>query len=73
MNVFEKQIKEMSIRDLAELNVQLVVINNSQLMWLTSSGQLFPYDNRTEALNFELGILNQPVDDNITITENPTE
>lgn len=63
MNVFEKQMKEMSIEDLAGLNVQLIVINNSQLMWLTSSGQLFPYTNHSDALQFELNLLNQPVNE----------
>lgn len=44
----------MSHRNLAEMNVQMVLINLDELWWKTSTGQLFPFAYREDAVQYEL-------------------
>lgn len=53
MTFYEKIVSEMTPEHLANLNVKLVTIDNRRLCYLTSPGQLFPYENLEEAVKFE--------------------
>lgn len=53
MTVFEKLKAEMTVETMVELGVKLVSVNNQQLYYLTSSGQLFAYTRYSDALNHE--------------------
>ena len=59
MTVFEKIKEDMTIETLAEMGVRLVSVNNQQLYYLTSSGQMFAYSRYNEALNHEFQWLSQ--------------
>lgn len=61
MKLFEQHIKEMTLEKLVQLNVKLVNINNRKLFWVTSSGQLFSYEDYTSALQYEKLYLEQEV------------
>ena len=60
------------------MSVKLITVNNSQLFWVTSSGQLFPYENRESAVRYEYNWLitdddvkdvnDSPVEPDINIT-----
>lgn len=59
MTVFEKIKAEMTIETMTELGVKLVSVNNQQLYYLTSSGQMFAYTRYSDALNHEYQWLSQ--------------
>lgn len=59
MTVFEKLKAEMTIETMTELGVKLVSVNNQQLYYLTSSGQMFAYTRYSDALNHEYQWLSQ--------------
>lgn len=59
-NNYENIVNNMTIEDLANRNVTLANINNMQLFWVTSTGQLFPYDSYQDAIAYELEWLNSP-------------
>ena len=53
MTNFEKTMRAMTPEIMAELGTKLVVINNRDVFYLTSSGQLFPTDDYQAALRYE--------------------
>lgn len=53
MTVFENLMKNMTPETMAELGTKLVNVDNRQLYYLTSSGQMFAYTRYNEALNHE--------------------
>ena len=53
MTNFEKNMRAMTPEIMAELGTKLVVINNRDVFYLTSSGQLFPTDDYQAALRHE--------------------
>ncbi len=53
MTNFEKNMNAMTPEIMAELGVKLVIINNRDLFYLTSSGQLFPTNDYQAALIHE--------------------
>ena len=53
MRVYDKVIKNMTPEMLAEITTKLVTVNNEQLFYMTSSGQLFPPDKYSEAVKYE--------------------
>ena len=59
-NNYENIVNNMTIEDLTNRNVSLVNVNNMQLFWVTSSGQLFPYENYHNAIAYEIEWLNSP-------------
>lgn len=50
-------VASMSPEELANINVQLVLINMDEMWWKTSTGQLFPFYHRGDALQYELDFL----------------
>lgn len=54
MTNFEKLLNAMTIETFMDMSIRLVVVNQSKLCWLTSSNQLFDYDNYNAAFNHEL-------------------
>ena len=59
-NNYENIVNNMTIEDLANRNVSLANVNNMQLFWVTSTGQLFPYNNYHDAIAYEIEWLNSP-------------
>ena len=53
MTVFEKLMENMTAETMAELGTRLVNVDNRQLYYMTSSGQMFAYTRYQEALNHE--------------------
>ena len=53
MTNFEKLVNSLTPENITEISVKLITVNNSQLFWVTSSGQLFPYENRESAVRYE--------------------
>lgn len=47
---YDKALGEMSLDTFADLNVKLVLINNTTVCWCTSYGQLYPFEKRDEAI-----------------------
>lgn len=60
---YDREMSTMTPALLASKNVQLVWINNDKLFWLTSSGQLFPYDQHDYAIKYELNALMATIDE----------
>lgn len=60
MTLYEKTIKEMTIEKFALLNVKPAVLNGTEMFYVTSSGQLFPFtqEGLQNAVNFQYQILN---------------
>lgn len=75
MKLYQNIIASLTVEALADMNVRLVHINNEQLCWLTSNGVLFPYNQHSQALDFEFNYLNQelPKTDDSESVENTTE
>ena len=65
MTRFEKILKTMTLEELIDLNVKLITVNDHQLFWVTSSGQLFNYHDRESALSYEYAYLTQEMDEPI--------
>lgn len=57
MTNYEKIIAEMTPEKFAQISLKPVLINNSEMCYMTSSGQLFPFANAKEALQFEYNML----------------
>lgn len=47
----------MSPENLANMNVQLVLLNMDEMWWKTSTGQLFPFYHKDDAIQYELDFL----------------
>lgn len=65
MTRFEKILRTMTLEELIDLNVKLITVNDHQLFWVTSSGQLFNYHDRESALSYEYAYLTQEMDEPI--------
>ena len=64
MTKYEEIMKSMTPETMAQLNVRLVTINNSSLVYLTSSGQLFLQEEYDKAnLYFDKISLNNSIND----------
>ena len=58
---YESIIASMNPHRLADLGVKLVVVNSSELFWVTSTGQLYAFGDRQAALSAELSwLLSEP-------------
>lgn len=51
--VYEALMRTMTAEQLAIMGVQLVQVNGEQLFWMTSMGQLFPFNAKMKALETE--------------------
>lgn len=51
--IFDKTIEDLTVDKLAALNVHMVLINGTEPMYVSSTGQLFPADKLAQALDFE--------------------
>ncbi len=67
MTLYEKTIKEMTIEKFALLNVKPAVLNGTEMFYVTSSGQLFPFtqEGLQNAVNFQYQILNNEMTEDI--------
>lgn len=62
MRNYDSIMNTMNERTMAELRVHLVTVNNSQLYYLTSSGQLFLTSEYEAAIQHELNWLDYDPD-----------
>ena len=53
MTNYEKIMQDMTPERLAEINVKLVTVNNTNLFYMTSSGQLFNTSQFDDAVRYE--------------------
>lgn len=51
--IYQVIMARMTPEQLAGLGVQLIQVNGSELFWLTSIGQLYPFSNKQAALEAE--------------------
>lgn len=51
-------MREMNIDKLARINVHMVIVNQSEPFYVTSTGQMFPFDRLEDAIAFEYQWLN---------------
>lgn len=63
MTLYEKTMKEMTVEKLALMNVKPAVMNGSEMFYVTTSGQLFPFTNEglQNAVNYQFQIFNQEI------------
>ena len=63
MNVFDQTMKEMTPECLASVLVKPVVINGTDLYYMTTSGQLFTFDKEglQKAVDYQYQILMQEI------------
>ena len=76
---YDAMMKEMTIEKLAIKNVQLVIVNGQEPFYVTTTGQLFNFNDRKAAVEFEMRYLSMEVPQQQTATteetatEEPTE
>ena len=59
--VYQVIMSRMNPSQLANLGVQLVQVNGAELFWMTSVGQLYPFNNKQGALEAEYAwLLSKP-------------
>ena len=63
---FEVTMHNMTVELMAVKNVKLITVNNSQLFWITSTGQLFNFENQQQAIELETRWLNSPCSEGMT-------
>lgn len=60
--VYDKIVAGMTMQELANLNVKMVLLNLDECWWMTSSGQLYPFAHKQMALQHELHYLSQELE-----------
>ena len=72
---YDAMMKEMTIEKLAIKNVQLVIVNGQEPFYVTTTGQLFNFNDRKAAIEFEMRYLSMavPQQQNATTEETATE
>lgn len=75
MTVYEKTIKEMTPEKFAVVSVKPAVLNGTEMFYVTSSGQLFPFNQEglQSAVNYQYQLLMQESNDRVTNPEKPAE
>lgn len=75
MTVYEKTIKEMTPEKFAVVSVKPAVLNGTEMFYVTSSGQLFPFNQEglQSAVNYQYQLLMQESNDRVTNLEKPAE
>lgn len=51
--VYQAKLDNMTPQEMADIGVNLVTVNNSELFWLTSTGQLYLFGDRQSAVDAE--------------------
>lgn len=54
---YDAMMKDMTIEKLAIKNVQLVIVNGQEPFYVTTTGQLFNFNDRKAAIEFEMRYL----------------
>ena len=57
-SVYQIVMARMTPEELTNLGVKLISVNNSELFWVTSLGQLYPFTDKQSALEAEYNWLN---------------
>lgn len=71
---YDAMMKEMTIEKLAIKNVQLVIVNGQEPFYVTTTGQLFNFNDRKAAIEFEMRYLSMEVPQQQTATtEEPAQ
>ena len=71
---YDAMMKEMTIEKLAIKNVQLVIVNGQEPFYVTTTGQLFNFNDRKAAVEFEMRYLSMEVPQQQTATtEEPAQ
>lgn len=65
---YDAMMKEMTIEKLASKNVQLVILNGQEPFYVTTTGQLFNFNDRKAAIEFEMRYLSMEVPQQQTVT-----
>lgn len=65
---YDAMMKEMTIEKLAIKNVQLVIVNGQEPFYVTTTGQLFNFNDRKAAIEFEMRYLSMEVPQRQTAT-----
>lgn len=65
---YDAMMKEMTIEKLAIKNVQLVIVNGQEPFYVTTTGQLFNFNDRKAAIEFEMRYLSMEVPQQQTVT-----
>lgn len=65
---YDAMMKEMTIEKLAIKNVQLVIVNGQEPFYVTTTGQLFNFNDRKAAIEFEMRYLSMEVPQHQTVT-----
>ena len=65
---YDAMMKEMTIEKLAIKNVQLVIVNGQEPFYVTTTGQLFNFNDRKAAVEFEMRYLSMEVPQQQTAT-----
>lgn len=75
MTVFEKTMKEMTAEKFAVMSVKPAVLNGTEMFYVTSSGQLFPFtqEGLQNAVNYQYQLLTQQAEEPMTNPEVKTE
>ncbi len=68
---YDAMMKEMTIEKLAIKNVQLVIVNGQEPFYVTTTGQLFNFNDRKAAIEFEMRYLSMEVPKQTATTEEP--
>lgn len=58
MTNYRRIMSQMTPEKMANANVKVVIVNNSQPFYITSSGQLFNFDDFDSAVKYEYDWLN---------------
>lgn len=58
MTNYRRILSQMTPEKMANANVKVVIVNNSQPFYITSSGQLFNFDDFDSAVKYEYDWLN---------------
>lgn len=75
MTVYEKTIKEMTPEKFAVVSVKPAVLNGTEMFYITSSGQLFPFnpEGLQSAVNYQYQLLMQESNDSVTNPGKPAK
>ena len=75
MTVYEKTIKEMTPEKFAVVSVKPAVLNGTEMFYVTSSGQLFPFNQEglQSAVNYQYQLLMQESNEGVTNSDTPAK
>ena len=62
MTNYSKLLADMTPEKLAQLNVHMIIVNQSQPFYMTSTGQLFDFNNLADAVKYEYNWLTKELE-----------